>query len=312
VPEVRWKLTSIIIRHIQLEYLTCQKYPNIPIPHIVYPGEILILECPECRSRWLTLDRRTKFYRCWNCKATFDTPIKIDKMSPSTIALIATMIMVAITVTLAAILYSMVISMKPAIYLYTPKEEKEQLKLKVKGAITTRIPFREGVSSIVWDNLSLKDGKIFTNNKSFDYLFYESKNVMPDHDNTGWILKRQNGILTWNQAPIDQEGLSNIFKTVLTKYGLFEHEINDFIEYWFDEDMKIFFGQNDFTFGIYPISLEELDRIFSIETMLDYPECIRVQFLVKEIDEGQVLAEPVIPQVARSEYAMHEWGMMKG
>lgn len=273
---------------------------------------MMILECPECRSRWLTLDRRTKVYRCWNCKATFDTPIKIDKMSLSTIALIATMIMVAITVTLAAILYSMVISLKPAIYLYTPKEEKEQLKLKVKGVITTRIPFREGVSSIVWDNLSLKDGKIFTNNKSFDYLFYESKNVMPKHDNTGWVLKRNNGILSWNRKPIDKAELSGILRDILKKYGLFENEINDFIEYWLDKDMKIFFGKDEFTFGIYPISLEELDRIFSIETTLEYPEYIRVQFLVREIDEGQVLDEPEFLPITRSEYALHEWGMMKG
>ncbi|MBU4071662.1 MAG: hypothetical protein KJ773_05770, partial [Candidatus Thermoplasmatota archaeon] len=271
----------------------------------------MILECPECNSRRLSLDRKTKIYRCWNCKATFDTPVKIDKMSPRALALIATLIMVAITVTLAAILYSMVISMKPAIYLYTPKEEKEQLKLKVKGAITTRIPFREGISSIIWDNLVLKNGKIFTNKKSFDYLFYESKNVMPEHENTGWIQKRQNDALTWNQAPIDKNDLSEILRNILTKYGLFENEINDFIEYWFDDDMKIFFGQDEFTFGIYPISLEEVDRIFSIETMLEYPEYIRVQLLVKEIEDGEVLAEPKFPLITRSEYALHEWGMIK-
>ncbi|MDO9537420.1 MAG: hypothetical protein Q7J68_03775 [Thermoplasmata archaeon] len=272
----------------------------------------MILECPECNSRSLSLDHRTNMYKCKNCNATFDTPIKIDKMSPSTIALIATMIMVAITVTLAAILYSMVISMKPAIYLYTPREEKEQLKLKVKGVITTRIPFREGISSIIWDDLVLKNGKIFTNKKSFDYLFYESKNVMPEHENTGWILKRQNGALSWNQAPIDKNDLSEMLRNILAKYGLFENEINDFIEYWFDDDMKIFFGQDEFTFGIYPISLEEVDRIFSIETMLEYPEYIRVQLLVKEIEDGEVLAEPEFPKISRSEYALHEWGMMKG
>ena len=268
--------------------------------------------CPECSSRRLSLDHGTGIYRCKKCGVTFDKPVEVDKMSPVTIAIIVTMVMVAITVILAAILYSMVVALKPAIYLYTPKEEKERLKLKVKGAITIRIPFREGIGSIVWDNLSLKDGKIFTNNKSFDYLFYESKNVMPKNENTGWVLKKQNDVLSWNNKPINEDELSEILKSILAKYGLFEHEINDFIEYWLDEDMKIFFGHDVFTFGIFPISLEELDRVFAIETQLEYPEYIRVQFLVKEIDEGRVLDEPVFPQVTRSDYALHEWGVMKG
>jgi hypothetical protein len=203
-------------------------------------------------------------------------------------------------------------ALKPAIYLYAPQEKKEQLKLKVKGAITTRIPNRNGIRSILWDNLTLKNGKVYSDNKSFDYLFYESKNVIPKHDNIGWILKRHNGALTWNQKHIDNAELSEILSNILANYGLFENEIKDFTDYWLDEDMKIFFGKEEFTFGIFPITLEELNRIFTIETTLEYPEYIRVQFLVKEIDEGQVLDEPVIPQVARSEYALHEWGMIKG
>ena len=204
------------------------------------------------------------------------------------------------------------IAMKPAIYLYTPKEEKESLKLKVKGQITTRIPFRQGITSILWDNLVLEDGIIFTNDKQFDYLFYESENIMPKHDDTGWVLKKQNGTVYWNQIPVDKNTLSEILSGILKKYGLFENEISDFNEYWFAEDMKIFFDQDEFTYGIYPISLEELDRIFSIETELEYAEYIRVQFLVKEIDESQELSEPEYPEIKRSEYALHEWGMMKG
>ena len=202
--------------------------------------------------------------------------------------------------------------MKPAIYLYTPKEEKENLKLKVKGKITTRIPFRDGVISILWDNLVLKDGKIISDNKKFDYLFYESENTIPKHDDTGWTLKRQGRNMYWNNKPINQEELPAIFTEILSKYGLFENEIDDFIEYWFDSDMKIFFGQGEFTHGIYPISLEELDRIFSIQTELEYAEYIRVQFLVKEIAESQKLEAPAFPEIKRSEYALHEWGMIKG
>ena len=203
-------------------------------------------------------------------------------------------------------------AMKPAIYLYTPGEKKESLKLKVKGKITTRIPWTDGIMSIVWDNLALKNGKIKSDNKEYDYLFYESENIAPEHDDAGWILKRKDRHLYWNNEPINQEELPAIFTEILSKYGLFENEILDFIEYWFDEDIKIFFGKEDFNYGIIPISQEELDRIFSIGTDLEYPEYIRIQFLMKEIDEGQSLEEPEYPEIKRSKFALHEWGIIKG
>ncbi len=267
--------------------------------------------CPECNSQLLSYSKKKEYY-CYDCTSTFDTPIEKDRLSRTQIALIATLIMVAITAFLAAILYSMVVALKPAIYLYTPEEKKESLRLKVKGRITMRIPWRKGTTSVIWNDLILKNGKIISDNKEFDYLFYESENIVPKHDGTGWTLKRQGGNLYWNNEPIGLEQLPGIFTEILKKYGLFENEISDFNEYWFAEDMKIFFGQDEFTYGIYPISLEELDRIFSIETELEYAEYIRVQFLVKEIKEGINLNEPAFPEVKRSEYALHEWGMIKG
>ena len=275
-----------------------------------------MIKCPQCNSRRLTFDSVSKIYKCKTCEAAFDMPVKSQIFS-STVFKAALAIITVLVISFILFLLSRVLSqssaaMKPAIYLYTPKDEKEKLKLKVKGAITTRIPFREGVSSIIWDNLSLKEGKIFTNNKSFDYLFYESKNIMPKHENTGWVLKRQNGVLSWNNKSIDKDELSESLRNILAKYGLFDNEINDFIEYWLDADMKIFFGKDEFTFGIFPIAAEELDRIFTIETQLEYLEYVRVQFLLKEIDGGQVLEEPEIPKITRSEYALHEWGIVKG
>lgn len=268
--------------------------------------------CPDCDSQLLSYSKKRKEYACWACDSTFAAPVEEDGWSRAQLAIIATLIMTAITVLLAAVLYTSVTAMKPAIYLYAPGEKKESLKLKVKGKITTRIPWREGAMSIVWDNLALKDGNIFTNDKKYDYLFYESENIAPEHDDTGWALKRQGGNLYWNNEPIGLDQLPGIFTEILKTYGLFENEISDFNEYWFAEDMKIFFGKEDYNYGIYPISLEELDRIFSIETELEYAEYIRVQFLVRDIDKNQTLEAPTFPEVKRSEYALHEWGMMKG
>jgi hypothetical protein len=201
---------------------------------------------------------------------------------------------------------------KPAIYLYTPGRRKEELSLRVKGVITTRIPHRDGLTSIVWDNLVLEGGRILDGGESFDYLFYESKNVAPRHPNSGWVLRRKARRITWNGEPVDRDALALRFRTILKRYGLFENEVKDFIDYWLGADMKIFFDMENFAFGFFPISVEELDRLFAIETKLEYKEYIRVQFLVKEVPGGTVLAEPEFPEIVRSEYALHEWGIIKG
>ncbi|MFO7618083.1 MAG: hypothetical protein R6W91_00220 [Thermoplasmata archaeon] len=254
-------------------------------------------------------------YKCNMCDATFDVPAEGRRM-PWILTKAGLAIIAAITITF--ILFRLLVwtvsspAMKPAVYLYAPGVQNEQLKLKVRGIITTRIPHRDGITSIAWDNLTLKEGKIFTDGDSFDYLFYETESIQPRHENAGWVLARQKGNLTWNGAPIDRDGLLLKFKYILSRYGLFENEIKDFIEYWFDEDMKIFFQKQDFIYGIIPVSIEELDRIFAIETNLEYREYIRIQFLMKELQEKQTLAEPKFPEVSRSEYALHEWGIIKG
>ncbi len=227
-------------------------------------------------------------------------------------ALIAILLMMAITVILAAVLYVNAQSFKPAIYLYTPEKRSENLRLTVKGEITTRIPYRKGRSTITWNDLILEEGKIHTDGRQFDYLFYESDNTKPKVENKGWVLKREDGQLYWNGDAISEADLASKFEEILEMYGLFENEIADFVEYWFDDDMKIFFGGDEFNYGIYPVSPGELDRIFRIDTELDYPEYIRVQFYMKEIPETVVLQEPVPPRILRSGYALHEWGVIKG
>jgi hypothetical protein len=151
-----------------------------------------------------------------------------------------------------------------------------------------------------------------TDGESFDYLFYETESIVPKHENTGWVLERKVGKTAWNGKQVDRDALSTILSDILEKYGLFENEIADFIEYWLDSDMKLFFGRDDFTYAIYPVPRDELDRIFTIETDLEYPERIRIQFLIKEIGDGETLKEPEYPEITRSEYALHEWGIIKG
>jgi len=98
--------------------------------------------CPECDSHHL--DFESNIYKCRNCGASFDVPAKKGFIRGSVIrTIIAIFSVIVITFVLFRlfVLASSSVAMKPAIYLYTSKEEKENLKLKVKGKITTRIPW---------------------------------------------------------------------------------------------------------------------------------------------------------------------------
>ncbi len=229
-------------------------------------------------------------------------------------ALIIITVATFVTILLAFILYIWAQSFvcKPVIYLYTPEKRRENVRLRVIGEITTRIPYRRGVTSITWDDLTLEKGKIDTDGRSYDYLFYESKSVVPKLDDVGWTLARGDGRIYWDGKETTDQELKEKFEDILRSYGLYNNEIKDFIDYWFDDDMKILPEEGEFIYGIYPVSLLELERIFKLETDNVYPEYIRVQFFMKAVPEGTILKHPVYPEVRRSQYALHEWGVIFG
>lgn len=269
-------------------------------------------KCPSCKSRKLS-PVGDKMLRCADCGAEFDRKLAEGQL-PGWIVKVVLVVVAAITITflLTRVIFTSSAAMKPVIYLYAPGEQKERVKLTVKGRITTRIPHRSGLASITWDGLTLSGGKIIDDGKAFDYLFYESENVAPKHGEAGWVLERKAGETTWNGVPVDRGELARTIGSILERYGLFENEIADFTDYWLAPDMKLSFRKEEFAYAIYPISREELDRIFAIETDHEYPERIRVQFLVLDAIPGTLLAEPEFPTVERSERAMHEWGVIRG
>jgi len=247
---------------------------------------------------------------CKDCMAEFPAPVKVKGVSWNTVLLCVSAWLVGLAVLIVGFASATATAISPNIYLYAPGEQRDRVKLTVKGAITARIPWRPGARSVVWKDLTLKGGKIIDREKSYDYLFYESENVAPKHRDTGWVLERKSGRMTMDGEPMDRDGLAARFAGILERYGLFRSEIRDFTEQMLGQDMKMFPG--DATYAIYPIPQDELDRIFSIETELDYQERIRVQFLVKEVPHGTVLERPEFSEIVRSPYALHEWGVVRG
>lgn len=118
-------------------------------------------------------------------------------------------------------------------------------------------------------------------------------------------------MLYWNDKEIAYDKLVERFRGILLKYGLYDNEISDFIEYWLDKNCRIFFGKTEFRYGIYPIPIHQLEKIIQIETKIEYPEVVRVQFLIKEICSSEKTVEPEFQKIEHSGYSLHEWGIIK-
>lgn len=106
---------------------------------------------------------------------------------------------------------------KPAIYLYPDKQTKVAVKVNPKGYLTYTDPKYPANG---WEVMVEADGKITTENKNYDYLYYESK--IRDSE----INKPKEGfVIAFNQLP-------QFYSNLLPKLGLSEKETLDFKEYW--------------------------------------------------------------------------------
>jgi hypothetical protein len=202
---------------------------------------------------------------------------------------------------------------KPAIYLYTPKRVKDEVSVVIKGKPTITIPTPDiqTKNSITWSDLTLERGGITHRKMEYPYLFYEATIKAPKHTNRGWVLERRSGKLFWNGNIMTDLQLVSALEAILRKLGLFDNEIKDFVDYWLSDEQLLYFGENEFRYGVYPISSSEIEKWMTIKTKAQYNEKVRVLLLIKDIPEGSILKEPDYPLIARSDWALHEWGAMK-
>jgi len=124
---------------------------------------------------------------------------------------------------------SQIIAYKPNIYIY-PNEETQLLVsiyFPKGGDILTSVPEYGNGWNINVDTNGLID-------KTYNYLFYESKQPDIWQKSYGWIIK--------------QADLEKFFKENMINYGFYGNEIQDFIEYWMprliDHKFYIIYPQN--------------------------------------------------------------------
>jgi PKD repeat protein len=197
----------------------------------------------------------------------------------------------------------------PNIYLYREKPGSDTVRVIVDGTVTKTVPEIELGSEITWENVWIEDGKLYYEGKEYDFLYYEEL-IDPKPSNFGWILERdETGSLHLNDEKMTLNELKEFFRKEMKKTGLYDNEIEDFVEEWLGAGGRLFPGETVFRYAIMYVPENIVDEIIQIETEREYDEIIRVHFLVQPAGENLVLESPQYPEHKKGENVLHEWGV---
>lgn len=176
---------------------------------------------------------------------------------------------------------------KPAIYLYPEKETRINVKVDPAGFLTYTDP---EYPSGGWQVIAYPDGKISTNGKDYNYLYYESKinDLEIDKPTEGFVV------------PFND--LSKFYSNLLPSLGLNAKETKDFKDYW-----EKYLPKSNYYF----VGLMDDRSIEKIEPLTVNPKpdsIIRIRFYFEALDEKISVKEPSIITPVRSGYTLVEWG----
>jgi hypothetical protein len=201
----------------------------------------------------------------------------------------------------------------PNIYLYRETSGYDTIRVIVDGRVTKAVPMVELGTEIVWKDVFIENGKLYFDGKCYDFLYYEELLNEPRTSNYGWILERdEEGRLFLDGELLSLEELKDFFRTELTEAGLFENEIEDFIDEWLGEGARLFPGQKPFHYAIMYVPENIIDEIIQIETEKEYDEIIRVHFLIQPVGGDIHLVPPQYPKPQKGGNILHEWGVYIG
>lgn len=176
---------------------------------------------------------------------------------------------------------------KPALYLYPPKKTKVSVKIAPQGKLLQTIP---DYPSGGWQVMAYPDGQLFTNNKWFDYLYYEAS--IPDKaiqlGDTGYVIKK--------------EEVSSFFTSLLPQLGLNTKETDQFVGYW----SKALPSAPYYAINIVPQST--LDTISPLSISPVPTAIIRVGIYFSLLSKTVTLPKPQLPIVIRNGFTAVEWG----
>lgn len=175
---------------------------------------------------------------------------------------------------------------KPVIYLYPEKETEVSVHLNVIGELGFTYPtYNNG-----WNGIASPSGEIKMNNKSYNYLFWDSE--MPKSD----LKYEKTGFL------VSSDTLLSFLENSLNQFGLSSKESADFITYWYPQMIKN--NQNHIHF-----LFNDACDTYAALNITPQPQLIfRIGMLWSEAKTNFIPEKQNIISVQRNGFTVIEWG----
>lgn len=184
------------------------------------------------------------------------------------------------------IVFSIVKSFKPVIYLYPEDEEEVTVKLGKKENLTCTYPkYKDG-----WKVLAKPSGDLIEleTGKELYSLYWEGKNNVKHDLTEGFIVEGENA--------------ASFLEEKLEILGLNSKEKQEFIIYWLPE-----LEANKLNYIRFETK-EQIDEDMPIEITPVPDTIIRIMMVVKKINKPLDVKEQVLTSVERKGFTVVEWG----
>lgn len=184
------------------------------------------------------------------------------------------------------IVFSIVKSFKPVIYLYPEDEEEVTVKLGKKENLTCTYPkYKDG-----WKVLAKPSGDLIEleTGKELYSLYWEGKNNVKHDLTEGFIVEGENA--------------ASFLEDKLEILGLNSREKQEFIIYWLPE-----LEANKLNYIRFETK-EQIDEDMPLEITPVPDTIIRIMMVVKKINKPLDVKEQVLTSVERKGFTVVEWG----
>lgn len=184
------------------------------------------------------------------------------------------------------IVFSIVKSFKPVIYLYPEDEEEVTVKLGKKENLTCTYPkYKDG-----WKVLAKSSGDLIEleTGKELYSLYWEGKNNVKHDLTEGFIVEGENA--------------ASFLEEKLEILGLNSKEKQEFIIYWLPE-----LEANKLNYIRFETK-EQIDEDMPLEITPVPDTIIRIMMVVKKINKPLDVKEQVLTSVERKGFTVVEWG----
>ena len=177
---------------------------------------------------------------------------------------------------------------KPVIYFYSDKE----LDLTVKLHTEAKLKFTYPIYNNAWKGTVKKDGTFKANGKTYPYIFWDGKmDVASKLDNLeeGFVVEKEENVA--------------FFEEKLSKMGLNDKEIADFITYWVPRMLD-----SDKHFVKFITGEDYNEKIGKLEYSIQPDSEIRIFMIFSKVEEYIQVKPQLLPTFKREGFTVVEWG----